>query len=256
MRFDELNNYDVAHGEHISEVLDQLARYRPAPWAHDARQTMAKGVAFITFAYDIDGVSMEIAKYAQCFERILPGVPIHCVAGNFGDKAGVVLDPAWHRFVLDGADGWDKWDGGKWFHQLFYEDLPPDSEHSSALAVRDVEPGTRTRATAGRLHRRQRHRAPVQREHELEPRQRRVRTWRSSWRRRRPESSSSTTITTSTGRAARPGANATPARSPDRATTSSAITTTRSSSRSSSGSTRGTDVGGRRSTSTHCRTAA
>jgi glycosyltransferase involved in cell wall biosynthesis len=134
VQFHELNEYDVAHGEHISDVLDQLARYRPDPWANDARQTMAQGVAFITFAYDIDGVSMEIAKYAQCIEHILPGVPIHCIAGNFGDKVDAVLDPAWNRIRLDGADGWDKWDGGKWFHQLFYEDLPPDSEHSSSLA--------------------------------------------------------------------------------------------------------------------------
>jgi len=65
---------------------------------------------------------------------MLPGVPIHCIAGNFGDKADVILDPSWCRFRLPGADGWDKWDGGKWFARLFYEDLPPRSEESNELA--------------------------------------------------------------------------------------------------------------------------
>jgi len=133
MQFEQLSEHDVAHGDHISTVLDELARNPRAPWERD-HHPLDGGVAFVTFAYDIDGVSMEIAKYAKCFERIRPGIPIHCVAGNFGDKADAVIDPSWHRFVLDGADGWDKWDGGVWFHQLFYEDLPPDSPQSSRLA--------------------------------------------------------------------------------------------------------------------------
>lgn len=135
MQFEQLAEHDVAHGEHISSVLDELARYQRPPLVGDYREQLAGGVAFVTFAYDIDGVSMEIAKYARCFERMVPGVPIHCVAGNFGDKADAVLDPDWHRLVLDGADGWDKWDNGNWFHRLFYEDLPPDSEQSSRLAA-------------------------------------------------------------------------------------------------------------------------
>ena len=135
MNFDELTTHDVAHGEHISDVLDQLARHQPEPWDEDFRSAIAKGIAFITFAFDIDGVSMEVAKYARCFDAIFPGIPIHCIAGNFGDKVDAVLDPDVHRFVLDGADGWDKWDGGRWFTRLFYEDLPPDSDQTSELAI-------------------------------------------------------------------------------------------------------------------------
>ncbi len=133
MRFSQLKSYDIEHGEHISAVLDELARRR-YPDDEVTGHSVADGVAFVTFAYDIDGVSMEIAKYARCFEQMSPGIPIHCVAGNFGDKADAVLDPRWHRFVLDGADGWDKWDGGTWFHRLFYEDLPSNSQASSDLA--------------------------------------------------------------------------------------------------------------------------
>jgi len=134
VQFDEVRQHDVAHGEHISSVLDRLARHQPSPWDADFREAVAGGVAFITFAFDIDGVSMEVAKYARSFEAIVPGIPIHCVAGNFGGKADAVLDPRWKRHVLADADGWDKWNDGVWFHKLFYEDLPPNSEQSSALA--------------------------------------------------------------------------------------------------------------------------
>lgn len=135
MDFDELAHQEVDRGEHISAVLDRLARHHPEPWEADFRSTVAGGVAFVTFAFDIDGVTMEVAKYARCFEEMMLGIPVHCIAGNFGDKAGAVLDPHWHRFVLDGADGWDKWDGGTWFQQLFYEDLPPDSAETDSLAT-------------------------------------------------------------------------------------------------------------------------
>ena len=135
MKLDDLTAHDVAHGEHISDVLDQLARHQPDVWDEDFRSAIAKGIAFTTFAFDIDGVSMEVAKYARCLEAILPGVPIHCIAGNFGSKVDAVLDPTWHRFLLDGADGWDKWDGGMWFTQLFYEDLPPSGDKTSTLAI-------------------------------------------------------------------------------------------------------------------------
>ncbi len=134
MRFEVLRELDIDGGSSISAILDDLARHHPEPWTSDFRATVGRGVAFVTFAYDIDGVSMEIAKYARCFEHLLPGVPIHCLAGTFGDKADVVLDRSWRRFELPGADGWDKWDDGKWFARLFYEDLPADSQMSSELA--------------------------------------------------------------------------------------------------------------------------
>jgi hypothetical protein len=124
----------VDAGDCISGVLDDLARSPFRSSRGELRERIAGGIAFVTFAFDIDGVSMEIAKYGRCFELMFPGVPIHCIAGTFADKADVVLDPSWHRHRLDGADGWDKWDSGKWFAKMFYEDLPHDSAKSRGLA--------------------------------------------------------------------------------------------------------------------------
>jgi glycosyltransferase involved in cell wall biosynthesis len=134
VQIDDLKKRDVDAGDFISDVLDDLAREPAEPWPNDFNEGIAAGIAFVTFAFDIDGVSMEIAKYGHCLEQIFPGAKVHCIAGTFADKADVVLDPSWPRHKLDGADGWDKWDGGKWFAKLFYEDLPPNSEKSSALA--------------------------------------------------------------------------------------------------------------------------
>ncbi|MGI9609792.1 MAG: glycosyltransferase, partial [Acidimicrobiia bacterium] len=134
MKIDDLKQRDIQSADSISAILDDLARTESKATVGELRDRVAGGVAFVTFAYDIDGVSMEIAKYAKCFENMFPGTPIHCIAGNFQDKADAVLDDSWQRFQLSGADGWDKWDGGKWFAKLFYEDLPPGSEVSSQLA--------------------------------------------------------------------------------------------------------------------------
>jgi len=50
------------------------------------------GVAFITFHYTVDGVTVEIQKYAQAFKSILGNVPVHYIAGNIRPEAGVFID--------------------------------------------------------------------------------------------------------------------------------------------------------------------
>ena len=134
MHIEDLRQRTVEQGDSISQVLDDLVRHDRETQDRGVHDRLTGGVAFVTFAYDIDGVSMEIAKYAQCFERLAPGVPIHCIAGNYGDRADTVLDDRWQRHRLEGADGWDKWDDGKWFARLFYEDLVSCSDESSELA--------------------------------------------------------------------------------------------------------------------------
>ncbi len=135
VRIEDLKQRHVDTGDGISEVLDELARHTLDPPSSSLRDRMAQGIGFVTFAFDIDGVSMEIAKYARCLTEISPGAPIHCIAGNFGEKADAILDPEWQRCRLEGADGWDKWDDGKWFARLFFEDLPPGSQQSSELSA-------------------------------------------------------------------------------------------------------------------------
>ena len=126
--------------ESISSFLDTILAEASAHKTHDADQfasAMENGVAFYTYDYGIDGVSMEIAKYARCFEEMPQSgqrAPIHLIGGDFHDQADIVLDPSWNRFQIEGMDGWSKWDGGTWFSKLFYEDLPADSQQSDDVA--------------------------------------------------------------------------------------------------------------------------
>ena len=105
----------------------------------DFSVNIKRGIAFITFDYGIDGVSIEIEKYANCFEKLFENTNeenthLHFIGGDFYDKADTVLKPYWRRFKINGMNGWSKWDDGKWFSKLFYEDMPENSKVSDDMA--------------------------------------------------------------------------------------------------------------------------
>ncbi len=97
----------------------------------------ANGTAFYTFEFGIDGVSIEISKYAQALETLYQDqgkCAIHLIAERFHPEANFILDPRWSRYQIEGINGWAKWDDGKWFQMLFYEDMPNGSSKSDMLA--------------------------------------------------------------------------------------------------------------------------
>jgi glycosyltransferase involved in cell wall biosynthesis len=104
----------------------------------DCLELFSRGTAFLTFSYGIDGVSIETAKYARALEGVFApfGNPsIHFIGGTFKPQISSILDEGWHRHQIDGMDGWDKWDNGKWFNALFYKRMRSFSEQSDFLAV-------------------------------------------------------------------------------------------------------------------------
>ncbi|MCK5054263.1 MAG: glycosyltransferase family 4 protein [Anaerolineales bacterium] len=111
----------------------------PPPRAKDELLHMiAAGTAFLTFDYGIDGVSIEIAKYALALEYLYSSqteCAIHFIGGDFYPQADSVLKPDWRRHKIAGINGWSKWDGGKWFSALFYQDMNEGSPQSDQLAV-------------------------------------------------------------------------------------------------------------------------
>lgn len=136
LRAAEINNWDDI-SNFLAGIKDRLILKNKTKDEFDAE--LRKGIAFITYDYGIDGVSIEISKYASCFERMLADntgnkPDLHFIGGDFHDKAEAVLKPYWKRFEIKGANGWSKWYGGKWFSKLYYEDMPEGSLLSDELA--------------------------------------------------------------------------------------------------------------------------
>ncbi|MFQ6100394.1 MAG: glycosyltransferase [Anaerolineae bacterium] len=143
MRF--LDRARVTNWVDINRLLDWLVEarnHRVVPGEGNFKcvlERFASGLAFITFGYGIDGVSIEISKYAKCLENILSvggnSPSIHLIGGDFTEEAEAVIAPNWRRFILPNSNGWAKWDGGRWFSRLFYEDMPLGSEASGEMAA-------------------------------------------------------------------------------------------------------------------------
>ena len=137
----KLNSVDPRSWEDIDRVLSEIRQSSPplqTSGLPEFLESLRKGIAFVTYDYGIDGVSIEISKYAQSLQDILSNgqkTDIVFIGGDFFPQADSVLKPEWKRFRIEGFNGWAKWDGGKWFAKLFYEELPEDSRASNLLAT-------------------------------------------------------------------------------------------------------------------------
>ncbi|MCK4983811.1 MAG: hypothetical protein KAS17_12855, partial [Victivallaceae bacterium] len=132
-----LENIEVNGWQDISGFLDSIElapESVPVSGGREFSSLLSAGAAFVTYDFGIDGVSIEIFKYAECLEHILPGIPLHFIGGDFHEKADIVLKDYWKRFEIDDFNGWSKWRDGKPFAKLFYEDMPENSDISRQTA--------------------------------------------------------------------------------------------------------------------------
>ena len=135
-----LEDFTPEGWDDIAVLLDTIWNKNKIPLAPDCetlQQSFARGTAFITFSFGIDGVSIEISKYAHALDDLYSQVgnpSIHLIGGKFEAKVESILNPAWHRFHVEGINGWDKWDGGKWFEGLYRRRMRSHSEESKFLA--------------------------------------------------------------------------------------------------------------------------
>ncbi len=135
-----LHKHDPTNWGDISNLLTSFSESGPAIQNYNREeflQLVRKGLGFWTFDFGIDGVSIEIAKYAQGLQKILgkeQPAEIHFIAGDFHPQADNVLKPGWKRHRIKRANGWDKWDDGVWFDKLFYQDMNENSPESLEMA--------------------------------------------------------------------------------------------------------------------------
>ena len=66
------------------------------------------GVAFLTFHYMVDGVTIEVNKYADLVRRNIPGVPIHYIAGEIHTRTTPFIQKDYHKKVIPELRGFDE----------------------------------------------------------------------------------------------------------------------------------------------------
>jgi len=67
------------------------------------------GIGFITFYYSVDGVTIEVEKYAKVFRLLFDMPPIHYLAGAFYPQSKPLIDKTTKLFTIPEANGFDDW---------------------------------------------------------------------------------------------------------------------------------------------------
>lgn len=138
---DLLTSEKVTSWEEITGVIERIQKlqHQPKPASFEEfRKVVDRGVAYITFAIGLDGVSVEIAKYARTLEAQHASDKrsgVYLIAGDFHPQADALMEPHWRRLQIDGINGWDKWADGVYFRALYREDLPEGGQQSAELAA-------------------------------------------------------------------------------------------------------------------------
>lgn len=77
---------------------------------NELKQELQKGgVGFVSFYYSVDGVTIEVDKYAKIMKKHLPTADIHYIAGEFYPEADELIDPSCKKFAIPEAKSFDSW---------------------------------------------------------------------------------------------------------------------------------------------------
>jgi hypothetical protein len=120
--------------------LDRVKEYRSVPAAEfrgsyeEFNEYIGKGeIAFVTFGYSVDGVTIEIEKYAKTFRKNYTKIKIHYIGGFFKHESEKIIDPRTKKFVIKEACGFDNWD---LYKDFFYTKLERGSPEYNALITK------------------------------------------------------------------------------------------------------------------------
>jgi hypothetical protein len=72
-------------------------------------QIDSKGIGFISFHFTVDGITVEVEKYATIFKGIFPNAKIHYIAGEIHQEANEMIDDAAIKKEIPEMQGFDKW---------------------------------------------------------------------------------------------------------------------------------------------------
>ena len=117
--------------------IDRLKENNPTPTAKfDQDYSLFKksvsrgGIAFISFGYSVDGVTIEILKYAKIFRKIFKNIPIHLIGGNFQPESFKLIDDSYKKYTIEEARSFNKW---KLYKPFFFIKLERGSKEYNRL---------------------------------------------------------------------------------------------------------------------------
>lgn len=90
------------------------------------------GLAFITFLYSIDGVTIEVDKYAKIFKQRMPSLSIHYLAGKIYPESRKIIHPEASCCEIPEAAGFDAWG---LYKDFFFTRLERGSETYNKLIL-------------------------------------------------------------------------------------------------------------------------
>lgn len=106
-----------------------LAGFNPDYYSF--KENLVKGgIGFLTFYFAIDGITIETSKYASALRQLLPGVPMHLIAGSIKPESEHILSGNIHRHEIPEIKYFDNWE---LFKDFFKTKLQRGSKEYNAL---------------------------------------------------------------------------------------------------------------------------
>ena len=89
------------------------------------------GIAFLTFYYSVDGVTVEVEKYAKIFRNLF-NTQIHYIAGAFYPESKPLIHPDTKKFEIPECNGFDDW---KFYQDFFHTKLERGGKRYNELII-------------------------------------------------------------------------------------------------------------------------
>lgn len=121
--------------------IDRFKESKPIPvvefsesFSNFKSDLVNKGMAFITFYFSIDGVSIEMEKYAKSFRgNFGDHLPIHYIAGKFYPEASKIIGSNANIFTIEEMQSFDDWD---LYKDFFFTKLERGSKEYNDLILK------------------------------------------------------------------------------------------------------------------------
>jgi glycosyltransferase involved in cell wall biosynthesis len=137
---DQINGERINTWFDLGLYLDRFKESNPIPTAefHGSFDDFMgylghRSMAFVTFHYSVDGVTVEVEKYVKILRRRIPGMGIHYIAGEFFPESEKLIHPDVKKLEIKELRGFDDWD---LYKDFYFTKLERGSPEYNALILR------------------------------------------------------------------------------------------------------------------------